>query len=215
MIKPALLKVHHGTLVCLVRLSTLWFSNLLRLRMWLVGASVGGGLVATGPVILRVHPLGRLAIGDNCRFNSGSSVNLVGGYRRMVIWVGRGGCLNIGNRVGLSNCTLVALLSIEIGDDVMIGGDATLVDSDFHSLEATSRLQRPDLGVQHRRVRIGAKAFIGMGSTILKGSQIGSEAVVGAGAVVTRDVPDGEIWAGNPASKIRRVPVPQRPSSRV
>lgn len=46
-------------------------------------------------------------------------------------------------------------------------------------------------------------AFIGGNSIILKGVKIGKNSVVGAGSVVTRDIPDGEIWAGNPARKIR------------
>jgi acetyltransferase-like isoleucine patch superfamily enzyme len=46
-------------------------------------------------------------------------------------------------------------------------------------------------------------ASIGSNSTILCGIIIGENAVVGAGSVVTKDVPDGEVWAGNPARKLR------------
>ena len=48
-------------------------------------------------------------------------------------------------------------------------------------------------------------AFIGTRCLILKGVTIGKGAVVGAGSVVTKDIPDGEIWAGNPAKFIRNV----------
>ena len=46
--------------------------------------------------------------------------------------------------------------------------------------------------------------FIGSNVTILKGVTIGDEAVVGAGSIVTKDIPAGEIWAGNPARFIRK-----------
>lgn len=53
------------------------------------------------------------------------------------------------------------------------------------------------------KVLIKRNAFIGMGSLIIKPVIIGENAVVGAGSVVTHDIPDNEVWAGNPARKIR------------
>lgn len=49
-------------------------------------------------------------------------------------------------------------------------------------------------------------AFIGAHSIILKGVTIGEKSIIGAGSVVARDVPDGEIWAGNPAKFIKNIP---------
>ena len=48
-------------------------------------------------------------------------------------------------------------------------------------------------------------AFIGAHSIILKGVIIGEKSIVGAGSVVTKSIPDGEIWAGNPAKFIRKI----------
>ena len=53
-------------------------------------------------------------------------------------------------------------------------------------------------------IHIGEKAFIGSRSVFPGGCRVGKKAVVGAGSVVTRDIPDEEIWAGNPAKFIRR-----------
>ncbi|WP_262710533.1 acyltransferase [Dinghuibacter silviterrae] len=52
-------------------------------------------------------------------------------------------------------------------------------------------------------VKIGDNVFIGMDSIILKGVTIGSNVVVAAGSVVARDIPDNQIWGGNPAKFIR------------
>jgi acetyltransferase-like isoleucine patch superfamily enzyme len=64
-------------------------------------------------------------------------------------------------------------------------------------------------------VRIGNDVWIGTSATILKGVHIHDGAVVGAGAVVTKDVGSCEIWAGNPARKVRdRFPVKEPVSVR-
>jgi acetyltransferase-like isoleucine patch superfamily enzyme len=55
-------------------------------------------------------------------------------------------------------------------------------------------------------VRIGNDVFVGMNATILKGVSIGDGAVIGAGAVVTRDVPAGGIVGGNPARILTHLP---------
>jgi acetyltransferase-like isoleucine patch superfamily enzyme len=64
-------------------------------------------------------------------------------------------------------------------------------------------------GYEHSPVKIGDRCFIGTHSAILKGVTIGSCCVVGAGAVVTRDVPDNTIVAGVPARRIGRVVIDQ------
>lgn len=54
------------------------------------------------------------------------------------------------------------------------------------------------------KVTIGNRVFIGMNTLIVKAVSIGDNAVIGAGSVVTKDIPAGEIWAGNPARFIRK-----------
>ena len=75
------------------------------------------------------------------------------------------------------------------------------LDTDFHPLDPTTRKE----GLKNAAaspVYIMKNAFIGGGTIILKGVMIGENAVIGAGSVVATNVPDGEIWAGNPARKI-------------
>lgn len=80
-----------------------------------------------------------------------------------------------------------------------------ICDTDFHSIEYAYRIEKPDSHVKTAPIFIGEGAFIGARSIILKGVNIGKHSVIGAGSVVTKNVPDNEIWAGNPARFIREL----------
>ena len=54
------------------------------------------------------------------------------------------------------------------------------------------------------KVKIGKKVFIGMNTLVVNAVNIGDYAVIGAGSIVNRDIPAGEIWAGNPARFIKK-----------
>lgn len=168
-------------------------------------ARVTGWVRVTGRVHFRLHPVGRLILARGVRLNSSSLLNPVGGHRPTVIAVHKGAVIEIGEESGLSGATLVASRRIAIGRAVLVGGEVSIFDSDFHPLSAADRRIAPDHGVVPESVTIGDGAFIGAGATILKGVQIGDGAVIGAGAVVTKSVPASSIWAGNPARGIGRV----------
>ena len=110
--------------------------------------------------------------------------------------------IQIGDDCGLTGATLVAAERIEIGNRVLVGANATIVDTDFHPIDPDAR-RRDILNGRHRPVIIGDDVFIGMNSLILKGVTIGAGAVIGAGSVVTADVPPRAIVAGNPAKVVR------------
>jgi acetyltransferase-like isoleucine patch superfamily enzyme len=94
--------------------------------------------------------------------------------------------------------SLVAAEKIIIGDNVNLGANTTIMDTDFHPLDPQARRldTRPS---KTSPVIIEDDVFIGMNCLILKGITIGRGSVVGAGSVVRRDVPPGVIIAGNPA----------------
>lgn len=150
---------------------------------------------------------GRCVTGDNFSINSRIHANPIGRNTRSVIFVDSNGELIIGKNVGMSNTAIVVQSKVEIGDNVKIGGGTCIYDTDFHSLNPEAR-ENPILDKQNRKsipVRIKDNAFIGAHSTILKGVTIGENAVVGSGSVVTKDIPDNEIWAGNPAKFIKKI----------
>lgn len=89
---------------------------------------------------------------------------------------------------------------IEIGDNCMIASGAYITDSDWHGIY--DRIGRnPDPAP----VRIGNNVWIGDRATVLKGVSIGDNSIIGASAVVTRDVPANVVVAGNPARIVKQL----------
>jgi len=110
----------------------------------------------------------------------------------------------IGRRVKVSSHPFICE-GVEIEDFVFVGHGVTFINDRYpRATNADGTLQTAaDWKVVSTIVRRGAS--IGSGSTIMCGVEIGEDAVVGAGSVVTRDVPAATIVAGNPARVLRRV----------
>lgn len=97
------------------------------------------------------------------------------------------------------NCSVHGPL--KIGDNVMMGPDVTIL-SQTHIIERTD-IPMGKQGMREAIVIIGNDVWIGMRSIIMPGVKIGNGAVIGAGAVVTKDVPDYAIVGGVPARIIK------------
>ncbi|VWC41608.1 sugar O-acetyltransferase [Burkholderia lata] len=98
------------------------------------------------------------------------------------------------------NCTFYDLGGLEIGDDVMIGPNVSLITSG-HPVEPSKRRDF----VVAKPIVIERNVWIGAGATIIGGVTVGENSVVAAGAVVTRDVPPNVLVGGNPAAIIRSI----------
>jgi acetyltransferase-like isoleucine patch superfamily enzyme len=157
--------------------------------------------------LIHVRNEGVLEIGLGVHINSGQYYNAIGGDAVCNIVVRPGARIRIGDRCAMSNATLHAFTSIELGDDVGLGGGCRIYDTDFHPIDPTVRRDADPLAetTATAPVRVESGAWIGGHSTILKGVTIGRDAIIGAGSVVAKSVPPSEIWAGNPARFIRRV----------
>ena len=116
--------------------------------------------------------------------------------------------VSIGDNTFIGNSLFVCASGIFIGDDVLISWGCTIVDHDSHStdwinrckdVEHTMRGFKDWSQVKIRPVVIGNKAWVGFNVIILKGVNVGEGAIVGAGSVVTKDVPAYSVVAGNPA----------------
>jgi acetyltransferase-like isoleucine patch superfamily enzyme len=113
----------------------------------------------------------------------------------------------IGNNCKISSHTFICE-GVTIEDDVFVGHGVTFINDLYPRATAEGHLQtEADWKVEPTLVRRGAS--IGSGSTILAKVTIGENAIVGAGSVVTRDVPPNAIVAGNPAHLMRYLPKPR------
>lgn len=123
---------------------------------------------------------------DNC----GDWVNIEKG-------VHFGDGLAIGNGSGIGAYSNVPS-SVTIGENVMIGQEL-LVYTNNHRMDRIDIPMKEQGWTESKPVVIGDDVWIGSRVTILPGVHIGKGSVIGAGAVVTKNVPDYEIWGGNPA----------------
>ena len=134
------------------------------------------------------------------RFSAVSTIgrNSFGIIQPVVIrTVGHGAEIVIGDDVGVSGCTISAGKSIVIGNRVLVGSGAVITDGDAHPIDPEER--RSGVLCERRPVVIEDDVFIGARAIILKGVRIGRGAVVGAAAVVAKDVPPYSVVVGNPA----------------
>jgi galactoside O-acetyltransferase len=131
------------------------------------------------------------------------------------------GSMEIGDRVLINEgTTFYCVENIKIGNDVMFSWGCTVVDSNFHSTNSSERIKDTQNGrkeieehtmgqntdwatIHNAPIVIKNKAWIGFNSIIMKGVTIGEGAVVAAGSVVVKDVPDYAVVGGNPAKVIK------------
>lgn len=130
------------------------------------------------------------------------------------------GKITIGDNTFIGGSTFVCVNEIKVGNEVMISWGCTIVDNNAHSLDSKERAL--DIRDSHRAldegrvgiykdwtivksapVEIKDKAWIGFNSIIMKGVIIGEGAIVAAGSVVIKNVPDYAVVGGNPAKKIK------------
>lgn len=109
--------------------------------------------------------------------------------------------IEIGERVFFNfNCVVLDVCRVTIGDHTLFGPGVQLL-TPLHPMDAAER-RRTEHG---RPIDIGADVWVGGGALILPGVRIGARSVIGAGSVVTRDVPEGVFAAGNPCRVIRAI----------
>lgn len=161
----------------------------------LQGVKFGKNISFRGFAVISKFPTSRITIGNDCRFNSCSLFNYRGISHSCILQTGTEDAeIRIGNKCGFSGCSIVSDLSVIIEDNVTVGVNAIIGDRDGHSEIYPS---------VPTAVYIKNNAWIGMNAIVMKGVTIGENAVVGAGAIVTKDVPDNAVVAGVPAKVIK------------
>ena len=134
---------------------------------------------------------GSFIIEKNANVNIGSLTSRSGTF----VFVGDNALLNIGENVFINrNSFLWCANSITIGSNTLIAPDTIICDSDGHFIDKRSK---------SAPIIIGNHVWIGARTIITKGVTIGDGSVIGAGSIVTHDVPPNCLVAGNPAKIIR------------
>jgi maltose O-acetyltransferase len=112
-----------------------------------------------------------------------------------------GANIELGRRVFFNfNCVVLDVCPVRIGDYTMFG-PAVQILTPMHPMNAAARRLR-EYG---KPIEIGADVWVGGGALVLPGVRIGSRAVIGAGSVVTRDIPDDVFAPGNPCRVVREI----------
>ena len=112
-----------------------------------------------------------------------------------------GANIELGERVFFNfNCVVLDVCLVRIGDFTLFGPGVQIL-TPMHPLDAELR-RRQEFG---KPVEIGSDVWVGGGALILPGVRIGTRSVIGAGSVITRDVPEGVLAAGNPCRVIRSI----------
>lgn len=153
---------------------------------------------------LRVFGGGKIRLGDNFMLTSGDGINPISSNLEACFLVESGATVTIGDDVGMSSTRLWIADSLTIGNHVKVGAGVLIIDTDTHPIDYRLRRTTND-GTLHAPISIGDDVWIGAQSIILKGVTIGPRSIIGAGSVVTRDIPADCIAAGNPARVIRQI----------
>jgi acetyltransferase-like isoleucine patch superfamily enzyme len=135
------------------------------------------------------------------------------GYGRLILgrWIHLGvdtalrcheGTLSVGDKcVEARDVSINCYLDVEIGDSTLIADNVYISDFDHNFADLTVPIK--DQGIAKSRVRIGRDVWLGTKVTVARGVEIGEGSVVGANAVVTRDLPGHSVAVGVPARVIR------------
>jgi acetyltransferase-like isoleucine patch superfamily enzyme len=157
----------------------------------------------------------RLKGGNQCQLSIGNNCII----RANVVFEKENSILTIGDRCFIGKCLFSIADRVEIGNDVMLSWGVAVTDHDSHSLVFTNRQHdvtnwqkgyKDWTAINIQKVVIEDRVWIGFNAILLKGITIGEGAIVGAGSVVTKDVPPFTIVAGNPAKVIRELTADER-----
>jgi maltose O-acetyltransferase len=130
----------------------------------------------------------------------GNRVRLVSTVATLELVSEPGGTLEIGDGAFINyGCSIAATRLVSIGPKCTIGPYTIIMDNDYHRLEPERRNERPESApiVLEQNVWLGARVIV------LRGVTIGADSVIGAGSVVTRDMPPRSLAVGAPAKVIK------------
>lgn len=176
----------------------IFFSIISKLYLCVQGIKIGKKVTFNGFSYFSKYPSSNIIIGDNCRFNSTTTANLIGINHKCILSThSKNAILKIGEGCGFSGVTIGCFDSIILGNKVRCGANVLITDSDWH-------LDDPRVG-KSKPIFIEDNVWLGYGVVVMKGVRIGENSVIGINSVVTKDIPKNVIAAGNPCVIIKQL----------
>ncbi len=174
-----------------------------KFKFTIYGVRYGKNLKVHGKIGLKLFSNSTIIIGDNFYSSNSNFINPIARNICGCISSDIGAEILIGNNVAISSTCIWAKKRIIIGDNVKIGGDSLILDSDYHSIYYLDRRNVEDDLSKDEDVIIENDVLIGARCIILKGVTIGARSIIGAGSIVTKSIPKDSIAAGNPCKVIK------------
>lgn len=173
-----------------------WVINTINAKWWHI--RIGTSIVYRGKVNFRLWLNSSITIGDRCVFYNSHNDNLIGIYCPCIIsTLSKDANLVIGNNCGFSGTVIGCAKSIRLGDNVRCGANTLITDTDWHTDDYRTG--------PNKDIVIEDNVWLGYGVKVLKGVHIGRNSVIGAGSIVTHDIPENVVAAGNPCKIVKRL----------
>jgi acetyltransferase-like isoleucine patch superfamily enzyme len=158
-----------------------------------------------GLPIIQKHHGSVMRFGSGLQLRSTARSNPLGANPPVILCTWRANALlQIGENFAMTGGSIIAAEQVIIGNHVTVGANTLIMDTDFYPLEAEARRLDSE-PAKTAPVFIEDDVFIGTNCLILKGVTLGQGSVIGAGSVVTKDVPPYTIVAGNPVRFIGNI----------
>lgn len=185
-----------------------------RIYFKLLGVEYGRNLQVFNKIYVRGK--GKIFIGDNLLFTSGDGLNPLCRNIRGMLYTANCGEIHIGDNVGISSACIRSQKCITIRDNVNIGADCMIIDTDAHPYEYIKRraahnykkirsINEYEESINSKPIIIENDVWIGSRCQVLKGVKIGARSIIAAGSIVTHDIPEDCIAGGVPCKIIKSI----------
>lgn len=172
------------------------YSIPVRILCLIKGVRLASNTYWAGMPFISRFPDSNISIGEKCKFMSWTCGNLLGLNHRCFLSTGsKDAYLEIGDNCSFSGVSIWCFDQIKFEKGVRVGANVTIMDGDAHQDD-------PRAG-QNKPIIIKKNVWIGANVLILKGVTIGENSLIGAGSVVTKDIPANAVAAGNPCRVIK------------